>query len=128
MIVCDFSFLQDRAYASLNLTGPQLRAFESVYRHVVRVLRRPRLLIHLRCDPATELERIRKRSRSEELSIRIDYVAGLNNAVERHVARAARQTKVLTVDSAARDFAHRESVRKEIKAEVLAALDTLRSQ
>ena len=127
MVVCDFSFVLDSAYAALNLGDPQLRAFESVYRHVVRELRRPRLLIHLRCDPGTELERIRKRNRSEELSLRIDYVAGLNDAVKRRVARAARQTKVLSIDSAARDFAHREPVRKEITAEVLAALDSLKS-
>jgi deoxyadenosine/deoxycytidine kinase len=123
IFVCDFSLLLDRAYAALNLRGRQLRMFQSVCSHVVRELARPRLLIHLRCDPHILLNRIRKRSRSEELSLGIDYVAGLNHAVERQVARAARQTKVVTIDSATRNFAHNERIREQVKAEVLDALD-----
>lgn len=120
--MCDFSLLLDRAYAELNLKPLERRTFGAVYDHVLRELRRPLLLIHLRCNPHVELERVRMRKRREELRLSIDYVAGLNRAVEQQVAAAARQLNVLRIDSGARDFASSKSVRKEIEVEVVDAL------
>ena len=120
-IICDFSFLLDRAYADLNLKHGQRRTFNAVYDLVIRELGRPRLVVHLRCTATTELVRIKNRQRKEEQSVSLEYLRGLNSAVEKQVA-IARDTKVLAIDSHARDFANNKAIQAEVADEVLHAL------
>ncbi len=55
----------------------------------------------------------------------VDYLSGLNAAIENQVKRSSRFVNVLVIDSCARNFASDEDERDEAKAEVLAALKFL---
>jgi len=114
IIVCDFSFVLDLAYAKMGLEGSKLKAFESVYSEIHRELGAPSLLIHLKCDANTELERIRRRGRKEENSINLEFLAALNKAVEDEVLKVREKWAVLTIDSSLKDFANDENIKKEM--------------
>jgi deoxyadenosine/deoxycytidine kinase len=115
IIVCDFSFPLDLAYAKIGLTGSQLKTFERVYSEVRKELGSPSLLVHLKCDADTELARIRKRNRPEESSINLDFLDRLNKAVEKEVSMLQPKCPIITVDSAVKDFANQEATKEEMR-------------
>jgi len=113
-ICCDFSFFLDIAYAEMGLKGSKLKAFLSVYEEINLDLPPPTLLVYLKCDAKAELERIRRRGRSVEDSISIEFLDALNRSLDRQVANIQDYSSVITIDSALKDFAHNESVKQEI--------------
>ena len=100
---CDFSFLQDDAYASVNLAGQQRLSFADLLKQVRAELSSPKLLIYLKCSPKCEYERIIRRGREQEKGIKLDYLAALNAAVEEKVLST--KLNVLLIDSEAINFA-----------------------
>lgn len=116
IIVCDFSFSLDLAYGKIGLKGAQLEAFEGVCSEIYKELGLPSLLVHLNCDAESELARIRKRGRAEESSINLDFLNNLNRAVDNEVSSLRAKCPVLTIDSSAKDFAHHEQVKEEMRA------------
>ena len=60
------------------------------------------------------MKRIRKRARSEESSINLEFLESLNKALQKEVAKIQDQRRVITIDSVQKDFANDESVKKEI--------------
>lgn len=113
-LICDFSFFLDLAYAKMGLTDSKLNAFESVYIEIKKELGLPNLLVHLKCDAQTELDRIRKRARQEESLINYDFLETLNQAVENEVNGIKEEIPVLEIDSSQKDFAHDEKVQQEM--------------
>ncbi|MCD6184586.1 MAG: deoxynucleoside kinase [Deltaproteobacteria bacterium] len=113
-MVCDFSFLLDLAYAKIGLSGTKLKAFECVLNEIQKELPEPRLSVYLKCDAQTELNRIRKRARSEESSINLEFLDSLNNALQSEVEKIRDMRKVIAIDSSKNDFANNESVKKEM--------------
>jgi deoxyadenosine/deoxycytidine kinase len=98
----------------MGLNGTKLQAFSTVYDEVKRDIGHPQLLVHLRCDAHSELQRIRKRAREIEASITIGFLENLNNVIEREVTAAQDLMDVISIDSAALDFADDEATKKRI--------------
>jgi deoxyguanosine kinase len=113
-LICDFSFLLDLAYAKIGLSGSKLRAFECVLSEIKKDLPKPDLIVYLDCDAQTELERIRKRGRSEENSINCEFLESLNKALAVEVEKIKPQIPIITINSAEKDFANVETNKKEM--------------
>ena len=113
-MICDFSFLLDLAYARIGLSGTKLKAFECVLNEIQKKLPEPRLIVYLKCDAETELKRIRKRARSEESSINVEFLDSLNKALHKEVIKIQNTTPVITIDSGNKDYANVESVKDEM--------------
>lgn len=113
-IICDFSFLLDLAYAKIGLTGRQLKAFECVLDEIRKGLPKTNLIVYLKCDPKTELERIRRRARAEENSINLEFLNSLDKALRQEVNKIQGILPIITIDSAKKDFANVELVREEM--------------
>ena len=126
-MICDFSFLLDLAYAKIGLSGTKLKAFECVLNEIQKELPEPRLIVYLKCDAATELNRIRKRDRAEESSIDLEFLDSLNKALQKEAATIQDQRKVVTIDSSQKDFANDESVKKEMIELILKLISPIRS-
>lgn len=118
-LICDFSFLLDRSYAeigsAMGLVESQLNAFKCVLNEIQKELPEPSLNVFLDCDAATQFSRIKNRNRPEESMITVDFLASLNTALKSEVAKIA-PSKIITINSAEKDFANDESVKKEMKA------------
>jgi deoxyadenosine/deoxycytidine kinase len=126
-LICDFSFLLDLAYAKIGLSGTKLKTFERVLNEIQKELPELRLIAYLKCDAETELKRIRKRARSEESSINLEFLESLNKALQKEVAKIQDQRKVITIDSSQKDFANDESVKKEMIELILKLISPIRS-
>ena len=63
-----------------------------------RYLVYPNLLIYLRVDPETSLQRIAKRGRNAESGITLDYMQKLHDGYESFIEEMSRYTRVLTLD------------------------------
>ncbi len=125
--VCDFSFLLDLAYAEIGLRDSKLKAFHIIHDEIKRDLPPPALFVHLNCDSKTELQRVRTRGRAIEESVSLGFLEKLNKAVERQVANISGKTKVLSIDSAQKDFVKDEAVKQELMKLVSGSLEeTLR--
>jgi deoxyguanosine kinase len=114
VILCDFSFVLDLAYAKIGLDGSKLRTFENVHSEINKELGSPILLVHLKCDANAELERIRRRGRKEEAYINLDFLEALNQAVENEVLNIQGQYQLVTIDSGIKDFANDENMKREM--------------
>jgi deoxyadenosine/deoxycytidine kinase len=112
----------DLAYAQVTLDEGKRTAFTAVYREIRRELSAPDLVIHLVCAPEVELERIRRRGRDVEQSITIDYLGAINRALAEVLLKEARTWNILTIDSAALDFANDEIDQKSVLEAVCSRL------
>ena len=112
--ICDFSFLLDLAYAEIGLQDSKLKAFRVVHDEIRRELPPPALLVHLGCDAETEFQRVRRRGRAIEESVSLEFLRKLNKAVERQVSNISGQTKLLSIDSAKKNFVDDETVKQEL--------------
>lgn len=118
-IVCDLSFLLDRAYVDVTLPEDERRVFLAVLEEVQRQLGPPALYVYLECSPEEELRRVQSRGRETEKTISIDYLSALNEALAEHVDTAAASTKVLRIDSVHRNFSVDPVCQQEVVAEVM---------
>jgi deoxyadenosine/deoxycytidine kinase len=112
--VCDFSFLLDLAYADIGLKGSRLDTFIKVYEEIRKELPPPALIIYLKCDAGTELDRIQRRGRVEEKLINFEFLASLNDALEKRVREVKDDLKIISIDSAAKNFVDNENTIQEI--------------
>ena len=123
IMVCDYSFLLDMAYAEMGLQGSRLAAFKVVYEEIKKELPPPVLIIHLQCDPETELTRISNRGRAVEKSITTDFLRSLNTAIEMQIEEARPHSKIITIDSSRINFADDEDSKVKLVHLVSQALD-----
>ncbi len=111
---CDFSLILDLAYADVTLKSSKKESFLSVYSEVTKELSDPDLVIHLVCDPKTELERIRRRGRSVENTITTEFLRLLNTALEKRLSEVREKVNVVTIDSEKLDFANDDHAQQEV--------------
>lgn len=119
LMICDFSFVLDRAYARVTLPERQLRVFFAVHDEAFADIRGPSLVVHLICDAAVEFDRIRKRGRKVERSISIEYLDAVNRAVAQEIGALPASIPVIEINSGEADFAIDEEVAQEVVGEVL---------
>lgn len=104
LLACDFSLLQDLAYADVNLTGNRYHIFLELFREIQQELGHPRSIIYLTCPEDILLERIIDRNREAETSITIDYLKSLAGALAARVRSASSQVNVISIKSDLVDF------------------------
>ncbi len=114
---CDFSLYLDSAYAQVTLDGGKRNAFLAVLKEIRNELPAPDLLIQLRCDPETELDRIRRRARAVEAAITVTYLSRLNEALDT-VLTDHDPKSVLIIDSAAKNFAENDNDKRSVLDEI----------
>jgi deoxyadenosine/deoxycytidine kinase len=120
--VYDFSLFLDLAYANVTLNYSQREIFLSVYNHIRNELSSPSLLIYLHCEAPTELERIRRRGRTVEESISLEFLSKLNYSLEQCVLEVSKSINVISINSEQQDFANDESVKQALLDRVAQAL------
>ncbi|MBO8151328.1 MAG: deoxynucleoside kinase [Candidatus Neomarinimicrobiota bacterium] len=73
--------------------------YRELFGIMVPYLRKPDLIIYLRADVDTLVERIRNRGRSFEKSIDVSYLTRLNELYESWIERARKEFNVLVVET-----------------------------
>jgi deoxyadenosine/deoxycytidine kinase len=101
--VSDYLLAKDRIFARLNLGPDELVLYEGVYRLLDGRIAKPDLVVYLRASIDVLVERLRKRNRSFERHINLDYLERVS-AAYRDFFFYYDETPLLVVDSSDIDF------------------------
>jgi deoxyguanosine kinase len=101
--VSDYLLAKDRIFAQLNLDPDELVLYEGVYRLLDGKLAKPDLVVYLRARAEVQAERLRKRNRSFERHISMEYLERVS-AAYRDFFFYYEETPLLVVDSSEIDF------------------------
>lgn len=102
-VLSDYCFDKDAIFASLTLTGDDAALYNRVYRAFRAELATPDLVVYLRAPTDLLLQRIRRRDRAFERSLRDSHVEALNRAYEEFFTSFSGPAHV-TVDVAQLDW------------------------
>ncbi len=111
MLESGVSFIQDRTIyedaevfaRTLNRLGHMCDRdyanYKALFDTMLEFIRPPDLIIYLRAEPVSLMDRIKHRGRESEKSITLDYLKTLDDAYEEWLGRARRMTRVHEVDT-----------------------------
>lgn len=77
-IVCDYSFAKSLVFAKINLDEDEFGLYKNLFHIIHDRLTKPDLLVYLHCSPEKSLRQIKKRGRSYEQEIKLDYLEKIN--------------------------------------------------
>jgi deoxyguanosine kinase len=103
-LLADYTFAKDSLFARINLKGDELEMYKRVHEALAEKIPMPDLLVYLRADTETLMQRIALRDRTYERNMERGYIEELNQAYEEFFSRPYNSTPVLTIDSNPLDF------------------------
>lgn len=106
-IVGDYIFDKDRIFAYLNLSGEELKLYESIFPLLQRNLRKPDLVVFLQSGIDRLMFNIKKRSRKVERNLTRSYIEELSEAYT-HFFFRYNSSPLLIVNSTDIDFVNNE--------------------
>ncbi len=102
-IVCDYLFEKDKIFAYLNLTGEELKLYETIFPLLSRNLRKPDLVVYLQSSVDRLMYNIKRRNRKVERNLTMNYIEELGEAYN-HFFFRYNETPLLIVNSSEIDF------------------------
>lgn len=109
LLVCDFSIIQDLAYSNIGLVGRRKVIFEEIFNEVMFEIGPPEMIIHLKCDPLIQLDRIILRGIDEEKLISQEFLIKLNLEIDNLLQTRFDESKILEFNSGSIDFANNKN-------------------
>ncbi|MDP2301068.1 MAG: deoxynucleoside kinase [Ignavibacteria bacterium] len=106
-VVADYIFEKDRIFAYLNLSGDELKLYETMFPLLFKNLRKPDLVVYLQSNVDRLMYNIRKRNRQFERNISRSYIEELCDAYDHFFFRYS-STPLLIVNSSDIDFVNSE--------------------
>jgi deoxyadenosine/deoxycytidine kinase len=101
--VSDYLFAKDRIFAHLNLEDRELYLYDRVASLLERDVPKPDLVVYLQSSTERLMTNIRKRGRSYEKNMSVDYIKSLNEAYNRFFFHY-NDTPLLVINSTEIDF------------------------
>ncbi len=83
LIVSDYLFAKDRLFAMINLSDEEFALYNQVAQAVAPELPKPDLVIYLQSSPEIALQRVKKRNRSMEQDINLDYLKQVSETFDK---------------------------------------------
>ena len=77
-VVSDYIFEKDRIFATLNLTPKEMKLYDGIARLMEKEISVPDIVIYLQASTAKLMNNIRKRGRSFEKNMKVEYIDALN--------------------------------------------------
>jgi len=122
-LIADYTFEKDALFAGINLFGDELQTYSQVHEALAEKIPPPDLVVYLRADIATLMERITLRDRPYERNMERDYIAELNHAYETFFAdHRSRRSPVLAIDTNHLDYVHNADDLKWVENRIRQAL------
>jgi deoxyadenosine/deoxycytidine kinase len=119
-LVSDYLFEKDRIFANLTLNETEIGLYSKIYEILRKDILDPTLIIYLQIDPERALSRIKRRSRSFEKNISLEYLRDLNEAYNQFFFHY-KESPLLIINVNEIDFVNNEedfhTILKEIEKE-----------
>jgi len=120
-LISDYMFDKDRLFAQVNLEGDELQTYFSVHEALAENITRPDLVVFLKADTDTLMNRITSRDRPYERNMDPYYIDSLRAAYEQFFG-TYQDAPVLTIDTNTMDFVRNPEDRDFIFAQIRGAL------
>ncbi len=126
-LLADYTFEKDALFAGINLKGDELEMYHRVHAALAEKIPLPGLIVYLRAETDTLMQRIAFRDRSYERNMQRDYIDELNRAYDLFYSDAHRASHqlfvpVLTIDTDDLDFVRRPGDLKWVENRIRQAL------
>jgi deoxyguanosine kinase len=105
-LISDYTFDKDQIFARLNIEADELAMYERVHAILATKIPHPDLVVYLRADTDTLMERIALRDRPYERAMDREYIEALRQTYDDFFAHYT-VAPVLTIDANRIDFVHR---------------------
>ncbi len=102
-IVCDYSFAKSLVFAKINLDPDEFELYQNLFQIIHGRLPKPDVLLFLYCSPEKSLQQIKKRGRSYEQEISIDYLTSINKGYM-DFFKQQKDTKIVVLNTNELDF------------------------
>jgi deoxyadenosine/deoxycytidine kinase len=102
-LVSDYLFAKDKIFASLTLSGEELNLYQQIYQLLDPRIPKPDLTIYLQARPEVLYKRIKKRDKSYERSVTLDYLKEVAQAYSEFFFHYE-ETPLLVVNTSEIDF------------------------
>jgi len=102
-LIADYTFEKDSLFAHLNLTNDELDTYTLVHEALAERIQIPDLIVYLKVDTDTAMQRIMMRDRSYERNMDRDYIHALNKTYESFFVNRT-DDAILTIDTTPLDF------------------------
>ena len=107
-LVADYTFEKDALFAQINLRGDELEMYYRVHEALAEKIVPPELIVYLKAETGTLMQRIAQRDRSYERNMERSYIEELNQAYESFFAdHRSRRSPVLAIDTNQLDYVRR---------------------
>lgn len=103
MVISDYTFDKDRIFASLTLSEPEYRLYDTMLSTLGERVQQPDLVIYLQSSLNRLIRNIRNRGRAMEEHITVGYLRDLSEAYTRHFFRHT-DVPTLIVNTLEADF------------------------
>jgi len=122
-LIADYTFEKDALFAGINLFGDELESYHQVHEALAEKIPPPDLVVYLRANVDTLMERITLRDRPYERNMERNYIAELNQAYEAFFAdHRSRRSPVLTLDTNHLDFVHNSADLQTVEERIRQAM------
>ncbi len=116
-IVSDYIFEKDRIFAYLNLSGDEIKLYESIFPLLERDIPKPDLVIFLQSGTDRLLSNVKTRARKIETNLTRGYLSELSEAYNNFFFKYS-NTPLLIVNTNDIDFVNREEDFEELYIQI----------
>lgn len=122
-LISDYTFAKDALFAGINLQGDELDMYHKVHQALAEKIPKPDLIVYLRADTETLMQRIALRDRPYERNMERAYIDELNRAYEAFFAGPYDGTPILSIDTNPLNIVSRAEDLRYIENRIRQALD-----
>ena len=129
-LLADYTFEKDALFARINLQGDELEMYYRVHEALAEKITLPDLVVYLRADTDTLMQRIAFRDRSYERNMERDYIHLLNQAYDdfylrRRGGAGVSSAPVLVIETDNLDYVRNEEDRELVAMRIRQSLRLL---
>lgn len=121
-ILSDYTFQKDALFARINLFGDELEMYYRVHEALAEKIPSPDLIVYLKANTDTLMQRIALRDRPYERQMEYDYIDQLNQSYDQFFSTSHSNTTTLTIDTNKMNFVSNSNDLKSIDTRIRQAL------
>ena len=121
-ILSDYTFQKDALFARINLSGDELEMYYRVHEALAEKIPSPDLIVYLKANTDTLMQRIALRDRPYERQMEYDYIDQLNQSYDQFFSTSHSNTTTLTIDTNKMNFVSNSNDLKSIDTRIRQAL------
>ena len=121
-LIADYTFQKDALFARINLAGDELDMYYRVHDALAEKIISPDLILYLRAQTPTLMQRINLRDRSYERHMDIEYIDLLNFTYDEFFSHYSGDIPILTIDTDHLDYVHQQEDLKWVENRIRQAL------